>query len=125
MTTKLPTKKIHIMDSVDVLDRINILLFQPAPGHFTLDFTAKEEGKNFILDNDAKAELERKVTEICQQRQMSVGAGAIEKTRNFILEWAGRYIQKCHKVGLAIFEDIPDAVDDHYAHLRKLPQRLN
>lgn len=121
----MTTKKVHVMDSVDILDRVDILLFQPAPGHFTVDFSCKEKDKQLVVDTDMLREMERKITELCQQRGLSVNSEEIDKTRGFIQEYIGRFIQKCHKMNLAVIEDVPQGSDDHYEHLRKLKPQLN
>ena len=120
MSTKITKKNVHIMESVDILDRVDIILFQPVPGHFTVDFSCKEFGKQLVVDTDMLREMERKIVELCRERQLSVSSQEIDKTRGFIQEYIGRFIQKCHKLNLAVIEDVPKGTDDHYAKLRKL-----
>jgi len=115
-TKNTSTKKVHIMDSVDILDRIDILLFQPVPGHFTVDFTCKEKGKQLTIDTDALNAMQAKITMLCREKELSAND---EKTRGYIQEFIGRLVREYHKAHLAIIENIPEGIDDHYKHLRK------
>jgi len=112
MTT---TKKTHIMESVDFLDRISIHLFQPVPGHFNVDFSVKEKGKRLVLDEDALKKMQNKITDLCSDKNAND-----ENTRGYIEEYVGRLLKEYYKVGLALIEDMPEARDDHYDHLRRL-----
>jgi hypothetical protein len=115
-TKNTSIKKVHIMDSVDILDRIDILLFQPVPGHFTVDFTCKEKGKQLVIDSHALNTMQAKITALCVERELSANDA---KTRGYIEEFVGRLVREYHKADLAIIETIPEGIDDHYKHLRK------
>lgn len=112
-TIKKP-KQIHIMDSVDILDRVRIHVFQTSPGHFDVDFTCREKNKVLVLDDDAKKTLTNKLNEL------AVGKDAMSaNTRGYIEEYTGRLLQGFHKCNLALIEDRPEAIDDHYEKIRK------
>lgn len=115
MPKKASNKRTQIMESVNILDRLDLHVFQPKPGHFFVDFTCKEKGKRFIIDEQAKQNMEHKINELCAEKHAND-----EKTRMYIEEYIGRMIYALHKADLAIIEDIPPGVEDHYAQFRKL-----
>lgn len=103
------------MDSVDILDRVDILVFQFHPGHFSVDFKVKEKEKHLVFDETALKTLQDKVLDLTR------GKNAKDpNTVGYIQEYVGRLIREYHKVGLAVIEDIPDSPDDHYAKFRNL-----
>jgi hypothetical protein len=106
------------MESVDILDRLDIVLFQPVPGHYSVDFACKEKHKQLVIEPSARLALEKVLTEKCRDHSAND-----ENTRGYIKEYVGRWLQKFHKLNLVAIEDVPEGTDDHYKHLRN--QKLN
>lgn len=106
--------KINIMESVDILDRVDIVIFQPSPGSFTIDFVCKEKGKQLTIDEKALETLQNKINEL------TVGKNAKDPVvRGYMEEFTGKLLQQYHKVNLAVIEDVQGEVSDHYAAFRK------
>lgn len=112
---KLPTKKTTIMDSINILDRIDILVMQNVPGHFNVTFECKEKGKRLVFDPKALATLKEKVNHLVQGKNANDPS-----VRGYIEEFVGRLIDKLHNVDLCAIEDLPDAPDDPYEKVRML-----
>lgn len=102
------------MDSIPLLDRVDIHIFQPHPGHFNVDFVCKEANKQLTFDPKALSTLQEKVYEKAKDKPANDA-----NTRGYIEEYVGRLITEYHKHGLCVIEDIPDAPDDPYAALRR------
>lgn len=113
-------KSAAIMNSVNVLDRISITVFQFKPGHFTIDVTAKEEGKHCVFDANARTTLENKLHE--KTREMKASHPNL---KGYLEEFAGKFIAELHRHDLFVIEDIPPAVEDHYAAIRNKFKRYN
>jgi len=102
------------MESVDILDRIHIIVFQHTAGHFDVTFECREKDKQIVLDSKALATMEQKVMDLCRDKN-----AADPNTRGYIEEYIGRLLTEYHKLGLAVIEDVPDAPSDPYQALRK------
>lgn len=102
------------MESVDILDRVDIMIFQPSPGNFTIDFSVKEQGKRLVIDEKALQTLQNKLNEL------TVGKDASDpNVRGYMEEFTGKLLQQYHKVNLAMIEDMPKEIVDHYEAFRK------
>lgn len=105
----------EIMKSIDVLDRVHILVFQPVSGHFDVTFECMEKDKRLVFDEGALKTLNEKIIDLCRDKN-----AADPNTRGYIEEFTGRMLKEYYKLGLAVIEDVPDAIEDHYHKLRKI-----
>lgn len=110
-------KRTHVMDSVDILDRVTIHIFQPKPGHFTVDFTCKEQNKQLVFDEQALKTLQKTIAERARELKLTSNH---ENTRGFLEEFTGRLVKEYYKVNLVVIEDIPEGVEDHYKAFRNI-----
>ncbi len=102
------------MDSVDILDRVNIVIMETKPGHFNVDFLCKEKGKQLTFDTKAKETLTGKLNELL------IGKPINPTTRGYIEEFCGRLIKEYHKQDLVVIEDVPEGPADEYAAFRNI-----
>ena len=109
----------NILKHVDIADLININVVVPnitRPDVIQVDITALEEGKHVVIDTDALDTFNCILVEKCQQFDNARDP----KVKEYIKEFTHRMCQEWDSAGLIVIEDIPEAVDDPYAHLRRL-----
>ena len=109
---KLPTPQ--IMKSVDILDRLHILVMQSTPGHFSIDFECMEKDKQVYFMGGTRQALEEQVLRACADKNAND-----PNTIGYIQEFIGRMLQKLYKEDLFGIEEVTAPIDDHYANIRK------
>ncbi len=106
-------KKIDIMKHVDILDQVKVIVTQPMPGHFAIDFEPHDRTKQVIIDSKAKMVMDQKISE------KTVGRPAKDpNTLEYIKEFAGKLLSELFRVQLAALETIPDAPKDPYQDIK-------
>jgi hypothetical protein len=107
----------NILKHVDVSDLINIKIVRPnvkRPDLILVDITAIEKGKRVVIDETALQKFNQIITEKAGQF-----SARDPKASDYIKEFAHKMCSGWHRSGLLIIEDIPEAIEDHYAEMRK------
>lgn len=107
--------KNDILKNVDILSLVDVQIFQTHPGFFDVSFYCHDKTKQLVFDESALQTLNHKLSE------KMAGLNARDpNTRGYIEEFVGRMLVEMHRHGLCAIDDVKDAQEDPYAHLRNV-----
>lgn len=107
---------------IDILDLVNVTVVRLPPkgpqdlAPMSIEIIPHEENKMVIIDEKAMEVLNSKLTERSAQLQLDPRN---PQTFSYLQEFVGRMISELYRNGLLELENVPDAVSDQYAKVRK------
>lgn len=115
-----------IIKHVDILELIRIHVFRGEPSRkdplpYMVEIEPLDKTKKIVFDEKALEVLNRKLTEKAQTFE----DGRDPRIKDYIQEFVGRMVSELARNGLVGLEDIGDAPEDPYAHIRKQGVRPN